>query len=163
MPGERRTSTEHSEQQVVNAKAADKFRTCRSAELLTASKLVELGFDIYLPFIDRSSVDLVSVWDEFCHRLQVKSRFHPRIPKGPVWGHDINVTGVTADSADTLIACVYWIPAYYIIPTIELNGANTLTLYPEGRSKRKPRRYWDEWRDRWDILKKAPTRTLTRT
>ena len=150
------TSTEHSERSLQRSQEVDdRFNAGRSAELLVGARLAELGFDIFYPFSDRTPVDLVSVWKSHAIRIQIKARWLPR-DRG---GATIIASGVTPQNADVLIAYLHKPEGYYIIPTAELGGAKTLIFYPSGRSQKSPHKYWDEWRDRWDILKKAPTRT----
>lgn len=139
----------------VSPDTEDRFNVGRSAELLVAARLVELGFNIFIPYSDRSPVDLVSLWVGQLYRIQVKARWLPR-----EWpGQDVTVAGVDALNADALIIYIHKPTSFYVIPTEELGGESTLIFYPSGRSMKPPKRYWDEWRDRWDILKKAPTRT----
>ena len=144
------TSTELSASSPKNLEADGRFNVGRSAELLVGARLVELGFNIFFPFSDRSPVDLVSVWKGQTQRIQVKARWSPRVGAG----QDITVRGVGSSNTDALV--VYLdkpAPSFYIIPAKELDGVTTMMFYPAGRSGKKPRRYWDEWRDRWDILK----------
>jgi len=130
-----------------------RFKVGRSAELLVAARLVEFGFDVFFPFSDRSPVDLIGVWEGHPQRIQVKARWTAR----EVAGQDVTARGVSSSNADALI--VYLdkpTPSFYIIPAEEIDGITTMVFYPNGRSGKRPRRYWDEWRDRWDILKRSP-------
>lgn len=130
-----------------------RFKLGRSAELLVAARLVDLGFDIFFPFSDRSPVDLIGIWEGQTQRIQVKARWTTR--EGA--GQHVTVSGVRSSNADALV--VYLdkpTPSFYIIPSSELNGATTMTFYPGGRSAKRPKKYWDEWRDRWDVLKCSP-------
>jgi hypothetical protein len=117
-----------------------------------AARLVELGFNVFFPFSDRSPVDLISIWDNHAERIQVKARWQPRS-----WpGQDVTITGVDSLDVDALIVYIHKPTSYYIIPTEELRGESTLIFYPSGRSATPPKKYWDEWRDRWDVLKCSP-------
>tara|TARA_R110000822_G_scaffold76725_2_gene184492 strand:+ start:473 stop:937 length:465 start_codon:yes stop_codon:yes gene_type:complete len=130
-----------------------RFKVGRSAELLVAARLVDLGFDVFFPFSDRSPVDLIGVWEGHPQRIQVKARWQPRVGAG----QDVTASGVNSSNADALV--VYLnnpTPSFYIIPAKEINEVSTVMFYPAGRSGKTPRRYWDEWRDRWDILKCSP-------
>ena len=111
-----------------------------------------MGFNIFFPFSDRSPVDMISVWGEHTERIQVKSRWMPRVGRG----QDVTVADITPENADALIVYINTPPSFYIIPTTELRGVSTITLYPTGRSRKRPRKFWDEWKDRWDVLKNAP-------
>lgn len=112
--------------------------------------MVELGFSVFFPFSDRSPVDLISVWEGHSERIQVKARWQLRAGVG----QDVTISGVNSSNADALV--VYLdkpAPSFYIIPATELDGVTTMIFYPSGRSMKRPKKYWDEWRDRWDILK----------
>ena len=146
------TSTELSESSNQRSlEADDRFNIGRAAELIVAARLVEMGFNIFFPFSDRSPVDLVSIWKGHTQRIQVKARWQSREAEG----QDVRVVGVDSESADTLVVYIHKPPTLYIIPTSALDGATTLIFYPSGRSRKPPKKYWDEWRDRWDILKRS--------
>ena len=152
-----RISTEGSERskRLVSPEADDRFNTGRAAELLVGARLVELGFNIFIPFSDRSPVDLISLWDDQTYRIQVKARWQPR----ECAGQDVGISGVDATTADAVVIYLHKTKSFYVIPTSKLKKATHLIFYPSGRSQKPPKRYWDEWRDRWDLLKKAPPRT----
>jgi hypothetical protein len=146
------TFTGRSESSVLKSLESDgRFNVGRAAELLVAARLVELGFSVFFPFSDRSPVDLISSWEGHAQRVQVKARWKPRGGAG----QDITITGVSSSNADALIVYIHKPPSFYIIPTKELGRASTLIFYPSGRSTKRPKKYWDEWRDRWDILKSS--------
>ena len=152
-----RMSTADSERskRLVSPEADDRFNTGRAAELLVGARLVELGFNIFFPFSDRSPVDLISLWDEHTYRIQVKARWQHR----ECAGQDIGVATVNKSNADVVVAYIHKAKSFYVIPTKELGSSTHLIFYPFGRSQKPPKKYWDEWRDRWDILKKAHNRT----
>jgi hypothetical protein len=146
------TSTEHSERSLQRSQEADdRFNAGRSAELLVGARLVELGFDVFYPFSDRTSVDLVSIWKDHATRIQIRARWVPR-ERG---GATVMTGGINPRTADVLLAYLHKPECYYIVPTDKLGGAKSLIFYPGGRSQKSPHKYWDEWRDRWDILKKS--------
>ena len=146
-------STEHSESSTRKSlESGGRFNVGRSAELLVAARLVELGFSVFFPFSDRSPVDLISSWEGHAQRVQVKARWKSR----GGGGQDITITGVSSSNADALIVYIHKPLSFYVIPTKVLGRASTLIFYPSGRSTKQPKKYWDEWRDRWDILKGSP-------
>ena len=129
-----------------------RFNVGRAAELIVAARLVELGLDVFFPFSDRSPVDLIGVWEGHPQRIQVKARWQPRVGAG----QDVTVSAVNSSNADALVVYIDKpAPSFYIIPAKEVDGISTMVFYPGGRSGKTPRRYWDEWRDRWDILKRS--------
>ena len=130
-----------------------RFNVGRAAELIVAARLVELGLDVFFPFSDRSPVDLIGVWEGHPQRIQVKARWQPRVGAG----QDVTVSAVNSSNADALVVYIDKpTPSFYIIPAKEIDEVSTMVFYPAGRSGKTPRRYWDEWRDRWDILKRSP-------
>jgi len=150
------TSTELSSEssEAKSGEPSLRFDLGRSAELLVAAKLTELGFNVFFPFSDRSPVDLICCWGSHTNRVQVKARWQPRGKAG----QDVTVSGVDRHNADTLVVHLHSTGSYYIIPTEEMSGEHTLIFFLSGRSGKPPRKYWDEWRDRWELLK-TPTRT----
>ena len=108
---------------------------------------------VFFPFSDRSPVDLIGIWKGQTQRIQVKARWQPRVGAG----QDVTVSAVNSSNADALVVYIDKpTPSFYIIPAGEVDGITTMVFYPGGRSGKTPRRYWDEWRDRWDILKRSP-------
>lgn len=153
MNAKKPTSTEHLASSTRSDEADGRFSVGRAAELLVASRLVELGMNVFFPFSDRSPVDLIGVWKGQTQRIQVKARWQPRVGAG----QDVTVNGVNSSNADALIVYLNKpTPSFYIIPATEIDEVSTVMFYPFGRSGKTPRRYWDEWRDRWDILKCSP-------
>tara|TARA_R110000824_G_scaffold95166_2_gene228967 strand:- start:280 stop:741 length:462 start_codon:yes stop_codon:yes gene_type:complete len=146
-------STELSASSIRSQEVDGRFNVGRAAELLVAARLVELGLSVFFPFSDRSPVDLIGVWKGKTQRIQVKARWQPRAGAG----QDITVSGVNSSNADALVVYIdNPAPSFYIIPAKELDGVSTMVFYPGGRSAKRPKKYWDEWRDRWDILKRSP-------
>lgn len=147
------TSTEPSASSIRSLEVDGRFNVGRAAELLVAARLVELGFSVFFPFSDRSPVDLISSWEGHAQRIQVKARWKPRGGAG----QDVTISGVSSSNTDALVVYIdNPAPSFYIIPAKELDGITTLIFYPTGRSIKTPKKYWDEWRDRWDILKGSP-------
>ena len=147
------TSTEHLASSTRSDEADGRFSVGRAAELLVAARLVELGLSVFFPFSDRSPVDLIGVWKGQPQRIQVKARWTARVGAG----QDVTVNGVNSSNADALVVYIDKpTPSFYIIPAKEVDAVATMVFYPAGRSGKTPRRYWDEWRDRWDILKCSP-------
>ena len=145
------TSTAHSTSSR-SVEVDGRFNVGRAAELIVAARLVELGLDVFFPFSDRSPVDLIGVWEGHPQRIQVKARWQPGVGAG----QDVTVSAVNSSNADALVVYIDKpAPSFYIIPAKEVDGISTMVFYPGGRSGKTPRRYWDEWRDRWDILKRS--------
>ena len=92
------TSTEPSASSTRNGEG--RFKVGRAAELIVAARLVELGFDVFFPFSDRSPVDLIGVWEGHPQRIQVKARWTVR----EVAGQDVTASGVSSANADVLVA-----------------------------------------------------------
>lgn len=151
MKGKNPTSTGHSprSRRRPAGKTEPNFFKGRAGELLVAAKLLNLGFDVFLPISDRTAVDLIATQRQQTLRVQVKSRWDPLKNKGT----QILLGRWDPSLVDLLI--IYLHPAiYYIIPVEELDaGRFSLCLFPYGRGRKRAGQCLEEFFGRWDLLK----------
>jgi hypothetical protein len=124
------------------------------AELAFVYKAASLGFGAAKPYGDSERFDFIVSSGHHLWRVQVKSTYSATNPGYRIHAHGNEASGpdlYTKDDIDMIVAYVFPVDAWYVIPIEAIKGRRSLYFYPNG-SQRGLAMY-EKYREAWWLMK----------